>query len=234
MGAVEFLGDLSATYLDAIKDWLYNDAADSPRRRSTLAVVDTIVRAMAAVLAPILPFTAEDVWDHLPKRDGDPKSVHLSRWPAVVRPADADGLISAAAVVANVREAVHAELEPLVQAWGVERQAAKKAGREPGTGDRAFPEAVRIDHSRDARLRVTLGEDEQRALEPLRSVLAELLVVGDADVAVGSKLEVAVERAPTPPCERCWRRRKDVSNEGLCVRCAEAVRMYDRQHERTV
>jgi isoleucyl-tRNA synthetase len=231
MGAVEFLGDLSATYLDGIKDWMYNDPAESPRRRSTLAAVDTIVRAMAAVLAPILPFTAEDVWDHLPKRDGDVKSVHLSRWPSVVRPRDAEALNAAAEVVASVRGAVHAEIEPLVQAWGVERQAAKKAGREPGTGDTAFPEAIRIEHPRDAHVRIGLDADSLRTLEPLRDALAELLVLGDADVAEASKLEVAVQRAPTPACDRCWRRRRDVESTGLCARCAEAVRIYDEEHK---
>ncbi|MEI8256001.1 MAG: isoleucine--tRNA ligase [Deltaproteobacteria bacterium] len=95
VGAVEFLGDLSATYMDVIKDWLYNDAEDSPRRRSTLAVCDQIVRSMATALAPILPFTAEDVWDHLPKRPEDPTSVHLTRWPTLARPADADALLGA-------------------------------------------------------------------------------------------------------------------------------------------
>ena len=90
---VEFLGDLSAFYLDVCKDWLYNDAENSPRRRSSLATIDTVLRATASVMAPLMPFTTEDVWDHLPKRDGDPASVHLTGWPSVETPADSAALL---------------------------------------------------------------------------------------------------------------------------------------------
>jgi isoleucyl-tRNA synthetase len=226
--AVEFLGDLSAFYLDVIKDWLYNDAPDSPRRRSTLAVVDQIVRAMATVLAPILPFTAEDVWDHLPRREGDPHSVHLSHWPVVATPADAPALREAADGVRALRERVNGALEPLVQAWGVERQAAKKEGREPGTGAKAFAEEVRIDHPRDALASVIVPPAEAARLSPLREVLAECLLLGTLELKEGPAVSIAVRRAPTAPCARCWRRKPDVSGE-LCARCTEAVRRYDER-----
>lgn len=227
VGAVEFFSELSANYLDVIKDWLYNDVADSPRRCSTLATLDAIVRAMASVLAPILPFTTEDVWDHLPKRPDDPASVHLTLWPRVPAPADSADLIAAAAAVRALRERVHGALEPLVQAWGVERQAAKKEGREPGAGTRAFPDEVRIDHARDALAEVVALPEEIAALAPLRDTLAEQLIVGELRLHEGKERSVRVRRAPGPACERCWRRRPDVGTTGLCARCAEAVRIYD-------
>lgn len=225
-GAVAFLGELSSFYLDVIKDWLYNDPVESPRRRSTLATVDCIVRAMAVVLAPILPFTSEDVWDHLPRREGDPPSVHLTHWPTVPTPTDAAELIAAAEGVRALRERVHAVLEPLVQAWGIERQTARKEGREPGTGSKPFPEDVRIDHARDAMAIVTLPPEELARIAPLRDTLTECLVLGDMELREG-ELSVTVRRSPTEPCARCWRRRRDVGPEGLCTRCAEAVRIYD-------
>ena len=227
VGALEFLGELSATYLDVIKDWLYNDTVDSPRRASTLAVVDHIVRSMAGVLAPILPFTAEDVWDHLPKRAGDPASVHLTRWPTVTRPADADALLKAADGVRELREKVHGALEPLVQSWGVERQAAKKANREPGSADKTFADDVRIDHARDAVASVVLPPADIERLAPLRDVLAEALLLGQLAIEPGNAMSVSVRRAPTAACERCWRRLRDVGASGLCQRCDEAVRVYD-------
>jgi isoleucyl-tRNA synthetase len=227
VGAVEYLGELSSTYLDVIKDWLYNDAEDSPRRRSTLAVVDQIVRAMATVLAPLLPFTAEDVWDHLPKREGDPSSVHLTRWPEVKHPEDGVALLEAADAVRELREKVNAALEPLVQAWGVERQAAKKANREPGAGESTFSDDVRIDHARDAVADVTTSAAEIAKLEPLKGVLTEALLLGELRVHTGAVDGVVVKRAAREPCERCWRRKPDVGANGLCARCAEAVRIYD-------
>jgi isoleucyl-tRNA synthetase len=184
---------------------------------------------MATVLAPILPFTMEDVWDHLPKRAGDPRSVHLTDWPQLAAPTDADALVGAAEGVRALRERVNASLEPLVQAWGVERQAAKKEGREPGTGARAFAEEVRIDHPRDALASVTLPAPELARLAPLRETLAECLLLGTLELAEGAEVTVTVRRAPTPACERCWRRKPDVGANGLCVRCAEAVRRFDER-----
>jgi isoleucyl-tRNA synthetase len=84
----EFVSDASGFYLDVAKDWLYNDHRSSDRVRRTLAVCDAMARSLAVVLAPILPFTAEDVWDFVPKREGDPTSVHLCLWPALGAPED--------------------------------------------------------------------------------------------------------------------------------------------------
>jgi isoleucyl-tRNA synthetase len=73
--------ELSAFYLDVIKDRLYCDGVESPSRRAAQTALYSIGRALATLAAPILSFTAEDVWSHLPHRDGDPKSVHLALLP---------------------------------------------------------------------------------------------------------------------------------------------------------
>src|SRR5207302_473352 len=67
--------DLSALYSDVVKDRLYCDAAESPSRRAAQFVLYESVRALATLSAPIMCFTAEDVWQHLPRRAGDPDSV---------------------------------------------------------------------------------------------------------------------------------------------------------------
>ena len=58
--------DMSATYLDILKDRLYTSRADSPLRRGSQMVLFQIVTGLAKLMAPILSFTAEDVWDALP------------------------------------------------------------------------------------------------------------------------------------------------------------------------
>src|SRR5262249_37298434 len=65
--------DLSSLYLDVAKDVLYCDAASGPSRRSAQTVLFEAVKALALLLAPILPVTAEEVWDHIPQFAGKPE-----------------------------------------------------------------------------------------------------------------------------------------------------------------
>ncbi len=216
----DFAQELSAFYLDASKDWLYNDPADAPRRRSALAVIQHLARSLASLMSPILPFTAEDVWDQLPAFEGKVESVHLDGWPQLPPIGDAAELVSAMRALRVCRDRVNAALEPLVQAWGVEKQTAKKASREPDGG---IPEHLRVDHARDAAVTLTVTEPEREALSPFVDRLSEYLGVGALTLAVSEAPTASVVRAATPPCDRCWRRRVDVQPDGLCPRCAAAV-----------
>ncbi|HEY8449829.1 MAG TPA: isoleucine--tRNA ligase, partial [Bacillota bacterium] len=75
--------DLSAFYLDVNKDRLYAEAAAALSRRSVQTVLYHTAHVLVRLLAPMLPFTAEDVWQHLPKPASAPPSVHLCSWPEV-------------------------------------------------------------------------------------------------------------------------------------------------------
>ena len=74
--------DLSAFYFDILKDRLYTFAARSPGRCSAQTAIYRITGALVRVVAPILVFTAEEVWKHLPRRASDPESVHMALFPA--------------------------------------------------------------------------------------------------------------------------------------------------------
>jgi isoleucyl-tRNA synthetase len=82
--------DISAFYGDVTKDRLYSDAPDSRSRRAAQVVMYECVRAIATLAAPILCFTAEDIWRYMPKRQGDPDSVHLAQYPTASAPASDD------------------------------------------------------------------------------------------------------------------------------------------------
>jgi isoleucyl-tRNA synthetase len=73
--------DISALYSDVTKDRLYSDAIDAPTRRAAQVVMYECLRAIATLSAPILCFTAEDIWRYMPKRKDDPQSVHLAVFP---------------------------------------------------------------------------------------------------------------------------------------------------------
>jgi isoleucyl-tRNA synthetase len=228
----EFVSDASGFYLDVAKDWLYNDHRSSDRVRSTLAVCEATVRSLAIVLAPILPFTAEDVWDHLARREGDPESVHLCLWPALPAVTEDRALDDAVRAARALRERVNAALEPLVQAWGIEKKTAEKEGRPAGADEARWPESVRIEHARDADAIAEVSRDEASLLAPLQGLLSECLLLGGVTVNVHDGAPtVRITRGPKSPCARCRRRLRDVDvSTTLCGRCTDAVALWDREH----
>jgi isoleucyl-tRNA synthetase len=197
-------GEWSAFYLDVLKDRLYCDATDSPRRQSALATLDRIARATLAALAPILCFTADEAWRHLPGEAG--RSVFLSaKLPdEPVRPGDAALLARAAALFA-VRDAVHAALEPQVK-------------------------ARRIAHRREASVRLVLPAAERAGLGAFADHLPELLGVSEVEVVEGESLAAVVGKTPHSPCARCWRHLPDVGRRpdypDLCGRCAAVMATF--------
>jgi len=191
--------DLSNFYLDVAKDRLYCSAPDAPERRATQAAMYEAARGLLMVIAPILPHTADEAWAHLPKREGDPDSVHLLLW---AEPPAASGWGAEAedrwAAVLRLREAV-----------------ARAAEAEIAAG--------RIGKAAEASVSATTSEADLRLLHPLAEELADLLLVADVRLAAGAAA-VAVAPAAAPRCPRCWRHRPAAAPEtGLCARCAGAL-----------
>ncbi|MEW6399391.1 MAG: isoleucine--tRNA ligase [Bacillota bacterium] len=113
--------DMSEIYIDVVKDRLYCSGPADPVRRGAQTVLYHAGRALVRLLAPILPFTAEEVWQHFPRREDDPWSVHLAEWP---RPEPAwrdEELGRRWEVLQAVREVVKKALE--------EARAAKHIGK---------------------------------------------------------------------------------------------------------
>ncbi len=196
--------DLSGFYLDVAKDRLYCTPAASSQRRASQAAMEAVARGLLAVIAPILPHTADEAFSFLPRRPGDPESVHLSLWPRP--PAVLDAWVGAGgpgrwAAVAGLREAV-----------------ARVAEQEIAAG--------RIGKTAEAAVWARLGASDLEALGPLAEELADLLLVArvelDPEPASGEP-EVSVVPTPWPRCPRCWRYRPTAQADGLCGRCAEAV-----------
>ena len=73
--------DMGGFYLDVIKDRLYCDAPNARSRRSSQSAMSEILAILVKLIAPILVFTADEVWEHMPEGLKDAESVHLSRWP---------------------------------------------------------------------------------------------------------------------------------------------------------
>jgi isoleucyl-tRNA synthetase len=201
--------DLSALYLDIVKDRLYCEGAGSLERRSAQTALHAILDALVRLMAPILSFTAEEIWGYLPADPTRASSVLLADFPVPV-PALRDARLAAEwDRLLEVRAAVTKALEPL---------------RKEGT----------IGHSLEAEVTLTTNGTLGDVLEAHRGLLADVFIVSRVDLrstggAAGGDAEVAVDakRAGGTKCARCWNYRSDVGVDAaqplVCGRCARVL-----------
>ncbi|HVV83284.1 MAG TPA: isoleucine--tRNA ligase [Kofleriaceae bacterium] len=191
--------ELSAFYGDVTKDRLYTDARESGRRRAAQVVQYEAVRAITLLAAPILCFTAEDLWRHLPRRAGDPASVHVATYPAGRALAADDPLAADFAVLRAWRERVTKALEPF--------RAAKHK-------------------SSDARVTLHAPAADHAVLARHQAELADLFIVSAVAIGVTEgEPRVDVAEHGGHRCERCWKWFDELAKEpaDVCLRCADAL-----------
>ena len=188
--------DLSSFYLDVAKDRLYCAAPGAPERRASQAAMYEVARGVLLASAPILPYTADEAWGHLPHRPGDPDSVHLLLW----------GAPPAAPWDPAAEERWNAVLR-------LRPEVARAVEAAVATG--------RVGKAAEAAVTATLPEAECASLQPLAEELADLLLVAGVRLVPG-EAAIAAERTADPRCPRCWRHRPAVA-DGLCARCAGVV-----------
>jgi isoleucyl-tRNA synthetase len=197
--------DLSSFYLDVLKDRMYTFAPTSHARRSAQTVLWKITEALVRLVAPILSFTADEVWDYLPPVEGREPSVHLAQFPAP--------------------EEVFAEdPAPVLEEWK-QIFAVRDAALRVLEADR---QAKSIGKGLEAQLKISaLGE----LLDLLRrhaDGLKEILNVSSVRVLEGTRQEIRALAASGSKCARCWNFMPEVSDYGIwhnvCTRCQGALK----------
>jgi len=193
--------ELSAIYHDVVKDRLYTDPANSPRRRSTQTALHRMLVGLCKMMAPILAFTADEAWDFVPGKSV--ASVHQLTWqPLGFQRAEPE--LATWKALFELRELALPELEKARQAKQIGKALEAKltfAGSSP-----ALTEA-------------------QANLDALR----ELLNVSQLEIQAGGEGAVAalVSKAAGQKCERCWHWETDVGlrpdHPTICSRCVNAV-----------
>jgi isoleucyl-tRNA synthetase len=197
--------DLGAFYLDILKDRLYTSPAQSRARRSAQTALWHITHSLVRLMAPILSFTAEELWTVFTGRADD--SVFFQTYREVPQPPDAPALLAKWARLRELRDPVRKSIEDL--------RAAGKIGS-------------------SLQAEVELGADgaDYEALASLGNELKYVLLTSAARVVRSSEAQTAVKPSEHPKCERCWHYRADVNGEGLCGRCVSNLRGpgEDRRH----
>ncbi|MGD8560663.1 MAG: isoleucine--tRNA ligase [Gammaproteobacteria bacterium] len=208
--------DMGSFYLDVIKDRQYTTQADSLARRSAQSAMYHIVEALARWLAPILSFTADEIWQAIPGERSD--SIFLEQWyefPTTTTPLKLDNTFWQQ--VLEVREAVSKHLEAL-----------RVAGE--------------IGASLDAEVDLFCGSELYQNLENIEDELRFVLITSYARIhretergdqgahhtlSSGDELWISVKACGFEKCVRCWHRREDVGSHKdhpeLCGRCVENV-----------
>jgi len=210
--------DLSALYFDVLKDRLYTKARKNKSRRSAQTAVWKIADALVRLAAPVLVFTAEEIWKHLPKTAGAPESVHQAVFPEAV--ALACGIAAREAErwerLAQVRSAVLLALE--------QARASKAIGG-------GLEAKVRLHANAKAPGLQELLREKGSLLPALFIVSQVVVDPRESDGLVPSEtlpgLAVKIERADGKKCERCWNYSSHVGENAryptVCERCSEAL-----------
>jgi isoleucyl-tRNA synthetase len=197
--------DLSAVYFDVLKDRLYTSAPKSQARRSAQTALYRLLDAFVRLLAPLMSFTAEEVWGHM----GRPDSVHMAYFP---EPAE---------LAAGLDDAVRKRAANWDRLMQVRDGVLKHL-------DTARNEKL-IGAPLEARVRLSVNGDLHSLLQQYARELPGLFIVSQVEVdrGAGDEPVVKVERAEGNKCERCWKYTLDVGSDAsfptICASCAKAV-----------
>ncbi len=204
--------DLGGFYLDVLKDRLYCDGANSRERRSAQTAFLIIIKELTQLLAPILVFTAEEIWEHLPESVRGEKSVHFSTWEEL---------------------SAHYLNPDLDQRWDefleVRRVVAK--GLELARADKV------IGAANESQVVIYANDHYRSILESFAKELRLLFIVSDVEVrrleegvtGLYSEEGIAVDvtHAGGEKCERCWKYFPEMSDDlehtQICQRCSDAI-----------
>ncbi|GAB6184295.1 isoleucine--tRNA ligase [Thermodesulfovibrio hydrogeniphilus] len=196
--------DMSAFYLDILKDRLYTFKKNSPERMAAQWVLYNIAESLIKLIAPILSFTAEEAWQHLPYKKAE--SVFLSEMPEIKEDYIDGELEKRWEKLIEIRDEVNKALE-------VKRQEKF------------------IGNSLEAKIILNVNEVLNEFLKPYLDFLPTLFIVSQTEVKVADvgekEFTVEVEKAEGQKCQRCWNYSPMVGNleiSDVCPRCYHVLK----------
>ncbi len=204
--------DMSAFYLDVLKDRLYVYKRESVDRRSAQTALFTILSGLTKLIAPVLSFTAEEIWDHMPAFADKEESVHLSGMPKVDESMKDEALAGKWEKIIALRQEVSKTME--------------QARRDKIIG-----------HPLDAVVKITADGETFDFVESSRHFLKDVFIVSEVEVIKGNgpfiesenfkQLGIKVFKSTGVKCPRCWNYSKDIGADKnhleVCARCASQM-----------
>lgn len=205
--------EMSSYYLDILKDRLYAYKADSFERRSAQTAMYEIMLDLVVMIAPVLSFTMEEVWQFMKKPASMPESVFMMPWPECKEE--------------YIDEALESKWDNFIEIRSEITRVLEGARR-----------VKTIGHSLDAKVELHATGEALAILRSVEGDLATLLIVSQAKLVEGlaggveatgrEDLKVTVQAAEGEKCERCWIYSdtvgKDAEHPTVCARCAAALK----------
>ena len=202
------VSDMSNFYLDIIKDRLYTSKSNSLERKAAQTTMYIILEALVKILAPMIVFTAEEIWKAMPHcKNEQVESVMLTDFPKANDMYDNEELTAKWDKILKLKDIVAKELE--------NARAEKTIG-----------------HSLNAKVTIYAEGEQYKFLKENIDLLRTVFIISDLEVLENErkdeiKLGVKVEQAPGEKCERCWMYSttvgEDKENPTICHRCSEAI-----------
>ena len=217
--------DLSNFYFDVLKDRLYTYARTSRARRSGQTAIWRIGQALVRLLAPMMSFTAEEVWEFLPSIGEKPESVHLALFPT---PAEVLG--NTERLAGRSGEPLPAGTEQLRADWERLLLVREEVFRylETARKDKTIGSGLQ------AKVTISAPDETHSLLERFRETLRYLFIVSQVELKQlaaggnGGGLKVEVSPADGTKCERCWNYSTQVGMDPeyptVCERCSATLR----------
>jgi isoleucyl-tRNA synthetase len=198
------VAELSQFYIDAVKDRIYTFAPQNIARRSAQTVLWMMAEALVRLVAPLLSFTADEIWQYMPELSNRLPSVHLERFP------------EPATLAAHVDAAFMSDWVTLLSIRDEALKSLEEARMEKLIGK-----------ALDAKLILEVPESEAAVLERYRAGLKELFNVSQVELVGGPQVVVTTLPADGTKCERCWNYSVHTGEDWrwptVCERCSAAL-----------
>lgn len=191
---------LSNFYLDILKDRLYTFKKDGSHRRSAQTVMYEILLILTKAIAPVLPFTAEEVWQYLNK-DEESKSVHLSSWPEIKNK--------------YIDEELENKWYNLIQFRSLVSKAIEEKRSQGELGS-----------SQEAKVEIGITGDNE-FLKEFKDILLEIFIVSDVSLEDSQQPSIRASKAKGQKCPRCWNYSQKIGESAkypdVCPKCISAL-----------
>ncbi|HPP06939.1 MAG TPA: class I tRNA ligase family protein, partial [Syntrophorhabdaceae bacterium] len=194
--------DLSALYLDIVKDRIYVEKKDALKRRASQTVIYETLMSLVKIISPILSTTSEEMWQYLKGKD-DPESIFLCDFPQAKKELIDLSLEEEWEKIWKIREIVNKKIE--------EKRSEKILG-----------------HPLDAKVTIQAKDEDYRILTKLGDEIKDIFIVSQVFIETHSETIITVSRADGKKCQRCWQYSVDLTPPHarfpeVCKRCEDIL-----------
>ncbi len=186
--------ELSAKYLDVIKDRLYTFRVNHPLRRSSQSTMYDILETLSRLISPILVFTSEEIYKFMNTKEVKKESILLESFPSETNEYNNDELVEKWNKIFEIKESFAKDIE--------EARAKKEIGS-----------------SLDAKITIYAPDKDYEFINTNKENIAFVAIISELEVKKADEYKVEVTKSTGIKCPRCWTYSHEFDDEGICMKC---------------